>query len=170
MKSLQDENGIMGPDWVLSLAPLRCHDPFYVQKSLLRSLIIDMNRFLPGTRGLARDIVTLEARLEHEGTSFLAVALSALGKALDRGLSTGRFACPEGFKTARGKKIPLLFGGVFCKVFDETTGDLERTLSVTVQVSLLRQLLYFLEEVYSGSGFGPKARSESESRLREMRL
>lgn len=170
MKSLQDENGLIVSEVLRNSKPLSCNDPFYVQKSLLRSLLVDIGRFLPGTRGLARDLVTLEARLEHEGTSFLAVALSSLGKALDRGLSDGRFACPEGFKTAHGKKIPLLFGGIFCKVFNDTTGDLESVVSVTLEVSLLRQLLYFLEEVYSGSGFGPKARSESESRLREMRL
>lgn len=170
MKSLLNKNVSKTSDILRFSKNLSCNDPFYVQKSLLRSLLVDISRFLPGTRGLERDIVTLEARIEHEGTSFLAVALSSLGKALDRGLSDGRFTIPDGFKTAKGKKIPLLFGGIFCKVFDETTGELESEVAITLEVSLLRQLLYFLEEVYSGYGFGPKARSESESRLREMRL
>lgn len=106
---------------------------------VLRSLLDDIQRFLPCVEGLQRDLVTLEARFEHEGLGFLSDALCTLGKALDQGLSTGTFTCPPGF--ARKMKIPKLLSGVFCKVFDPTTGKLLE--ECTLEVSLLRQFLFF---------------------------
>lgn len=117
----------------------------------------DVDRFLPGTKGLERDIVTLEARLEHEGIAFLSMTLGTLGKALERGLSEGTFAIPVGLKHAKGEKIPLLLGGIFCKVFDPVTGELVRGVNLTTEISLLRQLLFFLEEVYPVHRFGREA-------------
>lgn len=128
----------------------------YVLKLLLRSAIRDVLRFVPGVRGLEKDLLSLEARFEHEGIGFLTVALPALGKALDRGISDGWFTCPTGFVKVRGGAIPRLFSGLLCNVFDSKTGqyligegfDGQSDLhSGTVYyVSILRQLLYLFKK------------------------
>jgi hypothetical protein len=131
----------------ISSRPLSQSDPYFIHKSILRSLLTDVNRLRPGTKGLDRDLVTLEARLEHEGVSLLTVTLGTLGKAFDKGLSEGTFTCPTGFKRARGSMIPLIFSGVMGDVFDPSTGDLVKGRDCREDVFILRQLLYFLEEV-----------------------
>lgn len=136
---------------------------------ILRALLDDTKRFLPGTKGLQRDIVTLEARLEHEGISVLSVALATLGKSFDKGISDGHFTCPVGFKKLKGKKIPALFSGIFCAVFDAETGLL-KVGDLTLEISLLRQLLYFLEEACYDGFFGRKARDTCESKLYACQL
>lgn len=146
MKSLRKQRQAPITKWILE-NPIRHGDPLFIHKSILRSLLTDVNRLRPGTKGLERDIVTLEARLEHEGVSFLATALCTLGKAFDKALSEGTFVCPVGFKRARGSKNPLLFRGIFDEVFYPSTGDLVKERDCTEDVSILRQLLYFLEEV-----------------------
>jgi hypothetical protein len=121
-------------------------------KLLLRAAIQDVVRFVPGVKGLERDLLSLEARYEHEGIGFLTVALPALGKSLDLGLSRGRFTCPTGFEKIRGGAIPKLFQGLLCNVFDAKTGEYigcEGTKDV-YYVSVLRQLLYFFKK-YSPS-------------------
>lgn len=135
---------------MISSRPLRRDDPYFIHKSILRSLLTDVDRLRPGTKGLGRDLVTLEARLEHEGLSLLTTTLGNYGKALDKGLSEGTFTCPVGLKKARGSMIPLLFGGVIGDVFDPSTGDLVKESDcLGDDVFVLRQLLYFLEEVHS---------------------
>lgn len=143
MKSLRKSKRTCSLSEAVRQYPLRKTDKFVSHKSILRGLLTDVDRFLPGTVGLGRDLVTIEARLEHEGVSFLAVTLATLGKAFDKGLASGSFACPEGLKTAQGMKIPELLQGIFCVVFDPSTGDLIRTRSLVVEVSLIRQLLFF---------------------------
>jgi len=132
---------------MISSRPLEKNDPHLIHKSILRSLLTDVDRLRPGTKGLERDLVTLEARIEHEGVGFLSVTLGILGQAIEVGLSNGTFTCPKGFKRARGSKIPLLYSGVLGDVFDSVTGDLVKERDCTEDVLILRQLLYFLEEV-----------------------
>lgn len=132
---------------VISSRPLSQSDPLFIHKSILRSLLTDVDRLRPGTKGLDRDLITLEARLEHEGVSFLSVTLCTLGKAFDKGLSEGTFTCPVGLKKAKGSMIPLIFSGVMGDVFDPSTGDLVKGRDCREDVFILRQLLYFLEEV-----------------------
>jgi hypothetical protein len=125
-------------------------------KLLLRAAIHDVLRFVPGVRGLEKDLLSLEARFEHEGIGFLTVALPTLGKALDRGISDGWFTCPTGFERVRGGALPRLFSGLLCNVFDSKTGqylsneDAERSNSrhdeMIYYVSILRQLLYFFKK------------------------
>lgn len=150
--------------WSLGVT-LKDSDRNAIALKILRGLVDDTTRFLPGTRGLQRDLVTLEARLEHEGVAVLSVALANLGKAFDKGISEGSFACPVGFKKAKGKKIPLLFGGIFCIVFDSTTGLLVKERNLTLEISLLRQLLYFLEEACYDGVFGRETENECHSKL-----
>jgi len=122
---------------------------YHIFRSILCSLLTDVSRLRPGTKGLERDLVTLEARIEHEGLAFLGTSLCTLGDALDRGLSTGTFRCPIGFKTKKGSKIPRLFGGIFSDVFDDETGQLKER-DCTEDVKILRQLLFFLQKTCTG--------------------
>lgn len=129
---------------VISLRPLDPTDPFRVSKSILRSLLTDVNRLRPGTEGLGRDLVTLEARIDHEGEGFLSVSLIALYKAFLKGLEEKQFTTPIGFKQAKGK-VPLLFRGIFGDVFDISTGHQIKDATAE-EVLLLGQLCTFLVE------------------------
>lgn len=169
MKSLEKKDRETSLDRWFRKNPLSIKDDLFLHKSILRSLLADVNRLRPGTKGLERDIVTLEARIEHEGVSFLATALCSLGKALDRGLSSGTFICPIGFKTAKGLKNPLLLKGIFDDVFDPVTGDLVKGRDCLEDISILRQLLFFLEEVRTANEFGQTARVKGFTVLHEMR-
>ncbi|DAD51962.1 TPA_asm: RNA-directed RNA polymerase [ssRNA phage Esthiorhiza.1_2] len=111
--------------------------------ALLASLVDDFTRLNPGVKGLKRDLVTLGKRFENEGYGFLTVALPALDEALLRGLSSGQFTCPYGFKTTKGGTIPLLFSGMFCKVFDPLTGLLVETPDLGVLKDLRTVLRLF---------------------------
>jgi hypothetical protein len=149
MKSLKmkcKENSISE---TILMNPLRIDDPFHVHKSLLRGLLTDVSRLRPGTKGLGRDLVTLEARLEHEGVSWLAQSLVVLGKAFDQGLASGHFTCPIGFRKSKGSVIPALLRGIMGDVFHPSTGELVKERDCTEDVSILRQLLFFLAEVLS---------------------
>lgn len=146
MKSLQKKKSIGITDREFSRAR-QFHFGFAIDDflTILRALHTDVYRLRPGTKGLDRDYVTLRARIEHEGPSFLGTALCSLGKALDKALAEGVFTCPMGFKRARGSKLPLLYGGIFCDVFDSSTGILKEN-SQPEDVKILRQLLFFLEK------------------------
>ena len=113
--------------------------------ALLRSLCSDLQRLNPGVKGLDRDIITIEKRFENEGYGFLTVALPALDEALVIGLSTGQFTCPVGFKKPKGGTIPLLFSGMFCKVFDPFTGLLVDDPDLGI-VKGLRNVLRFYKK------------------------
>lgn len=153
MKSLKTPSSTISLTKVILMNPLDHRDPNRITKGILRSLLTDVSRLLPGTKGLGRDLITLEARIEHEGVSFLANALCSLDEALLDGLTYGTFTCPQGFKRRKGEAIPLLLSGMFREVFDAVTGQLQERDCGEV-ISLLRQLLLFLEE-------GATARVES---------
>lgn len=155
-KEPDDPNRIIRPELAASTSS-------WITKSILRSLLIDVERLRPGTKGLERDLVTLEARVEHEGVSFVATALVALGKAFLKGLEEGRFTAPIGFKRPKGSKIPCLFKGIFGEVFDSVTGDLVKDRDLTEDVKILCQLLFFLEEVHTT--YGPAAEAACQGDL-----
>lgn len=117
---------------------------------LLSRLLLDFGRLEPDVKGLERDILTLEARFEHEGLSFLAVTLSSFRDSLDRGLSTGRFSCPTSFRKLKGKAIPRLFSGLLSKVFNPTTGLLEPSPHVGA-IKCLREVLSLFKKVRTSS-------------------
>lgn len=99
---------------------------------LLGGLYEDLKRLNPDVEGLDRDLLTVQQRFENEGYGFLTVSLQALGDALVRGLSTGLFACPTGFKTIRKGALPRLFSGLLCKVFEPETGKLREDADLGV--------------------------------------
>jgi hypothetical protein len=114
---------------------------------LLQAFLADAIRLEPCVKGLERDLVTLEQRFEHEGYGFLAIALPSLCDALTLGLATGKFTCPTGFKTTCGGAIPRLFSGMFCEVFDPSSGLLKDPEKVNFGViKLLRELLYLFKK------------------------
>lgn len=163
MKSLQKNRRLSDLEIEVAMTRPQSFDNVYFV-TILRALLLDVARLRPGTKGLERDLVTLEARIEHEGPAFLGTALCSLGKALDKALSTGTFVCPVGFKTQSGSKLPRLFGGIFNDVFDHETGNLKEHSSAE-DVKILRQLLFFLEKTCDDSGSIFFARIEDHRRF-----
>jgi hypothetical protein len=117
---------------------------------LLINLLQDIERLMPDVSGLDRDIKTIKARVEHEGDGFLTVALPAFCDALDRGLASGRFTCPTGFRKLRGGAIPRLLSGLLCKVFDMYTGELVDLPSLE-SVKTLREVTRFYKKLLLSS-------------------
>ncbi|DAD51500.1 TPA_asm: RNA-directed RNA polymerase [ssRNA phage Zoerhiza.1_25] len=115
---------------------------------LLDSLWMDIHRLEPEVKGLDRDLVTIKKRFENEGYGFLAIALPSLCAALDRGLASGQFTCPMGFKS-RGRAIPELFQGMFCEVFEPLTGLLKENANIRI-TKLLRQVLLLFKKTQLG--------------------
>jgi len=112
---------------------------------LLRALLIDISRLCPGVKGLDRDLMSVEQRFENEGYGFLTKALPSLGDAFTQGIHSGRFACPNGFKTTVGGTIPRIFSGMFCEVFEPLTGVLKEDADVGV-IKCLREMLYLFKK------------------------
>lgn len=117
---------------------------------LLQSLLIDFSR-LSGVKGTERDLLSLSERFENEGYGFLTIALPALCDSLERGLATGQFTCPRGFKTTRGGAIPRLFSGMFREVFDIKSGKLGECPRVDM-VKNLRQILRIFKKLQPDDG------------------
>lgn len=92
--------------------------------SLLEDLLADAKRFHPQAKGFAADISRCERRFEHEGLSFLTKTLPVLLDSFLEGINTGQFTCPRNFKTIPRGRIPRLFSGIFCEVFDPYSGQL----------------------------------------------
>nr|URG15061.1 MAG: RNA dependent RNA polymerase [Leviviridae sp.] len=114
--------------------------------ALLEGLRHDCQRLNPDVEGLERDFETLKERFENEGYGFLTVALPALDEALLLGLSSGKFACPTGFKKIRGGAIPRLFSGMLCEVFEPSTGILKEDVDFGV-LKMLRNMLRFFKKM-----------------------
>lgn len=110
---------------------------------LSRSLLFDLRRFHPEVKGLDRDLQTIEARVENEGTGFLTVALPAFGKAFDQSLSDGRMADIPGF--ARYGAIPKFLSGMLSHVFDSKTGILKEDAPAEY-IQSIRQVCYFFKK------------------------
>lgn len=113
---------------------------------LLESLLHDCARLNPDVKGLDRDIITIKKRYEDEGYGFLTVALPALGAAFVQGLASGKFTCPVGFKTVKGGTIPRFLSGMFCEVFDTSTGLLKEDADLCV-VKCIRNVLQFFKKM-----------------------
>lgn len=121
---------------------------------VLSALLDDVKRLLPEVQGIDRDRVTINHRVEHEGDSFLAIALPRLCDALDRGLAQGWLDTPLGFSTIRGGKIPRLFSGIFLHVFDEK-GVLLPQPSVEC-IKTLREITRIFKKVDLGTSSSEK--------------
>jgi hypothetical protein len=116
----------------------------------LKLLDYTTSTYPAATKHTIRDKQTMEARTRKEGLSFLTKSLPKLGKALDEGLATLTFTCPNGFRTQKGRKTPAFMQAHFNAVFD-CNGILREDASVEA-VQHLRQVLFFvykLEYPYS---------------------
>lgn len=127
---------------------------------LLRSLLIDFKRLDPDVKGLERDIITLEKRYKHEGYGFLSVALPSLGSALQLGLATGRFCCPDGFNKSKWGTLPLLFGGLFSEVFEPITGLLKAEVCPS-KLKSLYQVLFCFKKIQLSSANNDKLHAKA---------
>jgi len=112
---------------------------------LLRCLWNDIHRLCPDVKGLDRDLKTIEKRFENEGYGFLTKALPALGDAFTKGINSGWFACPIGFKTTDGGAIPRFLSGMLCEVFDPLTGKLKETADKGL-IKCIREALYLFKK------------------------
>lgn len=115
-------------------------------KSLLQlssSLFKDLKRLHPEVLGLDRDLLTIKARLEDEGSGFVSVALPSLGKAFDQSLSNGRWTHIPGF--SRNGPLPKFLRGLVSLVFDAKTGRLLENASVESILSI-RQVCYLFKK------------------------
>jgi len=113
---------------------------------ILKSLLDDFERLYPGVKGLDRDFVTIKARVENEGYSFLTVALPSFGKALDKSLDEGRFCHPLGFKLDPKGSLPRFLSGLTANVFDAKTGLLLDNASGE-SVKILRELCFVFKKM-----------------------
>jgi len=105
---------------------------------------------LSSVKNLNRDVATLKSRVSNEGLAFLTKTLPSLGKALDRGLVSGRFKRPLSFGKGKSPNMPAFMQVYFNLVFDEDS--LLRDVVPAEAISHLRQVLYFaykLELPYS---------------------
>jgi hypothetical protein len=104
-----------------------------------------------------RDLVTLRARVEAEGLSFLTKALPQLGKALDKCLSKDvPLTIPSTFSKVKGRTIPKLFGYLFSLVI--TPEGYVNPQADTGVLSALRQLVYFLYKLEIPASESQKAK------------
>jgi hypothetical protein len=67
------------------------------------------------------DINTVRRRFEHEGLSFLTIALPELGKSTQKWIDQGQVGINSSFSNGRGS-LPLFLGGFFNRVFDRRSG------------------------------------------------
>nr|UJQ85578.1 MAG: putative replicase protein [Leviviridae sp.] len=95
-----------------------------------------------------RDKTRLRSIVDQEGDRFFTITLPAVGKALDRALSTGvlhRLQLPHFRGYRRGGAIPRLFRALFLRIFDDQ-GVLKPNPDIRA-VRFLRQLLYVAKKV-----------------------
>ena len=116
--------------------------------SLLTSLLHDCRRLVGAYEGLDRDVVTIKNRVEYEGNSFLSVTIVSLGKAIDKGLSSGKLTVPLGF-SKRGA-LPRLFSGLLRQLFDIKTGLLVEEPDINV-LRCLRDICYLHKKAIPSS-------------------
>lgn len=109
--------------------------------SLFVALLNDVKRLHPEVRGLDRDYVTIEARIKHEGASFVTSALPTLCKAFDQGLADGKMGRAVGYSYCGS--IPRFLGGMFSLVFDPRTGLLRDDADIGAVKSIRQLLLVF---------------------------
>lgn len=88
-----------------------------------------------------KDLSSLSERIEKEGTSFVKVTLPLIGRALDRGLVTGTFECPDNFAVHKDSRLPRLFYTVFKTIFDDEGTIIDKPF--VPSVLYLRQILLF---------------------------
>lgn len=91
---------------------------------LLQAILADAS--LVCHTSLARDWVTIQSRVEHEGVSFLTITLPTFAKAFERSLEVGKIDSTlfPGFKPASKASFPAFLQGLTSLVFNRD-GDIK---------------------------------------------
>lgn len=85
---------------------------------LTRSLFEDFTLTFPHlSKVFSLDQKKFEKRLLSEGLTYMTKLLPSLSKSLLRGLETGTFSLPLGFKRKRESRLPMFLHGLFSLVF-----------------------------------------------------
>lgn len=108
----------------------------------IRAFASDLSAFYPECgNAFKRDADTLCHRLHGEGIKVLTTMLPVLGRAVLDGLRVGKLPDITYWKLAKGRRDPVLFGGLFKKVF-HADGSLKEHFEVSAVADLL-QLCFF---------------------------
>lgn len=126
---------------------MACHNSleFYIE------LLCALRRDLASSESqvsVSRDCVEIHSRSMREGLSFLTKTLPALGKALDKALSTGDPFFALGFKT-KGV-LPIFMGGHFERIFDSAGSVLDNPDPEAVRAIRQVTLYYYKLNVSYG--------------------
>jgi hypothetical protein len=111
--------------------------PTMLVKAILKQLSMDLDL------SVERDLQRVEDRCEHEGLSFLTITLPLLSDALERGIETGTFTCPNNF--SRHGRLPRFLGGFFKRVFSQDGRLLDEPCPYTI--AGIRQVCRFFKKL-----------------------
>jgi hypothetical protein len=114
--------------------------PTMLVQTMLEQLSLDLDL------SVERDLRRIEDRCKHEGLSFLTITLPQLSDALERGIETGTFTCPNSF--SRHGSLPRFMGGFFKRVF-YTDGRL-RPDACPYVIAGIRQVCRFFKKLKLG--------------------
>lgn len=117
---------------------------------LLQGLWTDVQRLCPDVCGIDRDIKTVELRFENEGYGFLTIALPSLADAFTKGINSGWFTCPAGFKRLAGRAIPTFMSGMLCEIFEPFSGKLKDEADKGL-IKCIREALYVFKKTQMSS-------------------
>lgn len=92
-----------------------------------------------------RDIKTVTARFEAEGTSFITRSLPTFGSALEKALDREK-ATPDLFTFKCRQNLPVLFGGFMELIFDRASGSMLDEPSVEA-IRSLRQITLMFKKI-----------------------
>nr|QDH89416.1 MAG: RNA-dependent RNA polymerase [Leviviridae sp.] len=125
----------------------------------------------------SHDIKTVAARTEHEGFSFLTIALPGFGKGLEKALDLGQ-AAPmlfPGFHTSRKACLPDFLGGFTERVFDRYSGvlldnpDADAILAVRQLTLMFGKILLPCSDARTQAAFDGYIECENEVRSSDSR-
>lgn len=118
-------------------------------KTLLRlveKVLLDLSHQC-GVRELTdRDVITLRARVEHEGLSFLTIALPEFCSDFEKSLEHGSVDTLYFRNFKKYKRIPAFLRGIVRQVFDVNTGNLLEKPSIPC-IKAVRQICLVMKKV-----------------------
>lgn len=129
-----------------SQPPLEC-----ILSGALRNILSDAYACMPEVgrsrdwaqhlkRQFAKDVETLESRVQSEGLGFFTKTLPKLGKAFDKALETGCLIVPNEFSRKRksGERwnIPAFMSELFAAIFEPISGILDPCRTFAARVSI----------------------------------
>jgi len=96
----------------------------------------------------SRDLEVIEARIEHEGMSFLTITLPALGADFEKALRDGVIDSANFRSFRKVGRIPAFLRGIFSQLFDIETGEVKHDIvNHATLVWGIRQISYAFKKV-----------------------